>query len=167
MLYGDSYLRLDLSAVHVSFRESDQPALMTVLRNDNRWGPSNADFDGQLVTGYSKIGGNFEWIDYGLSLLARDVIAEIPPRNPSTWQTFSPGSAVRGGWPASRSRNGSTRSDPPKDSTSSKGCSTLSTSDNRHNDGKALRYATRTPWTSRRSTSSSSLISVVTTYGTV
>jgi NDP-sugar pyrophosphorylase family protein len=82
VLYGDSYLRLDLSAVHVSFRKSDQPALMTVLRNDNRWGPSNADFDGQLVTGYSKMGGNFEWIDYGLSLLARDVMAEIPPAKP-------------------------------------------------------------------------------------
>jgi MurNAc alpha-1-phosphate uridylyltransferase len=79
VLYGDSYLRVDLPAVRVFFQKSGQAALMTVLRNDNRWGPSNADFDGQLVTRYSKTAGNFEWIDYGLSVLARDVVAEIPP----------------------------------------------------------------------------------------
>jgi NDP-sugar pyrophosphorylase family protein len=82
VLYGDSYLRVDLPVIFAAFRKSGRPALMTVLRNDNRWGPSNADFDGQLVTGYSKMGRNFEWIDYGLSLLDRDVMAEIPPAKP-------------------------------------------------------------------------------------
>jgi NDP-sugar pyrophosphorylase family protein len=79
VLYGDSYLRVDLPVIFAAFRKSGRPALMTVLRNDNRWGPSNADFDGQLVTGYSKTPGDFEWIDYGLSVLACDVVAEIPP----------------------------------------------------------------------------------------
>jgi MurNAc alpha-1-phosphate uridylyltransferase len=78
VLYGDSYLRVDLPAVDAAFEESGQPALMTVLRNDNRWGRSNADFDGRLVTDYSKTHGRFEWIDYGLSVLTREVVAGIP-----------------------------------------------------------------------------------------
>jgi len=83
VLYGDSYLRLDLGAVRAAFEKTSAPALMTVLRNENRWDASNADFDGELVTRYSKTEGDFEWIDYGLSLLERDVVAELPPDRPS------------------------------------------------------------------------------------
>jgi NDP-sugar pyrophosphorylase family protein len=79
VLYGDSYLRVDLPGIFAAFESLGRPALMTVLRNDDKWDRSNADFDGHLVTGYSKTKGEFEWIDYGLSLLARDVVAEIPP----------------------------------------------------------------------------------------
>ena len=56
---------------------------MTVLRNDGRWDRSNADFDGALVTRYSKTEGAFNWIDYGLSILARDVIVQVPPEGPA------------------------------------------------------------------------------------
>ena len=56
---------------------------MTVLRNEGRWDKSNADFDGKLVTRYSKSQGDFEWIDYGLLVLERDVVAEIPADQPS------------------------------------------------------------------------------------
>jgi NDP-sugar pyrophosphorylase family protein len=78
VLYGDSYLRVDLRAVDGAFRRSGRPALMTVLHNDNRWGKSNAEYDGHLVTAYSKSAGDFHWIDYGLSALTREVVAEIP-----------------------------------------------------------------------------------------
>ena len=81
---GDSfYLRLDLPNVFHAFDVSAQPALMTVLRNEGRWDRSNADFDGKLVTRYSKSQGGFEWIDYGLIVLERDVVAEIPADQPS------------------------------------------------------------------------------------
>ena len=46
VLYGDSYLRVDLENVTRSFETSGEPALMTVLRNEGRWDSSNADFDG-------------------------------------------------------------------------------------------------------------------------
>ncbi len=82
LLYGDSYLRADLPGVFAAFHGSGRPALMTVLRNDGRWDRSNADFDGVLVTRYSKTEGDFSWIDYGLSILARDVIARISPQEP-------------------------------------------------------------------------------------
>jgi NDP-sugar pyrophosphorylase family protein len=83
VVYGDSYLRLDLSRVHEAFRASGRAALMTVLRNEGRWDRSNADFDGELVTRYSKTEGQFEWIDYGLSILTRDIVARIPPNRPA------------------------------------------------------------------------------------
>jgi MurNAc alpha-1-phosphate uridylyltransferase len=83
VLYGDSYLRLDLPRVHEAFRASSLPALMTVLRNEGRWDKSNADFDGECVTGYSKNEGNFEWIDYGLSILTQEVAEEIPNDEPA------------------------------------------------------------------------------------
>jgi NDP-sugar pyrophosphorylase family protein len=83
VLYGDAYLRLDLPDVFYAFEASAQPALMTVLRNEGRWDKSNADFDGKLVTRYSKSQDDFEWIDYGLLVLERDVIAEIPAGQPT------------------------------------------------------------------------------------
>jgi NDP-sugar pyrophosphorylase family protein len=83
VLYGDSYLRLDLPGVHEAFRASGLPALMTVLRNEGRWDNSNADFDGKRVTDYSKTAGDFEWIDYGLSILTPDVAGEIPNDEPA------------------------------------------------------------------------------------
>lgn len=83
VLYGDSYLDVDLPRVHEAFRASGQPALMTVLRNERRWDKSNADFDGALVTRYSKTEGAFEWIDYGLSVLTRNIASEIPNDEPA------------------------------------------------------------------------------------
>jgi NDP-sugar pyrophosphorylase family protein len=79
VLYGDSYLSLDLDDVFAAFRNSGLPALMTVLRNNGRWDRSNADFDGARVTRYAKDEEGFEWIDYGVSVLARAVVQEIPP----------------------------------------------------------------------------------------
>lgn len=83
VLYGDSYLDVNLRRVHEAFQASGQPALMTVLRNEGRWDKSNADFDGALVTRYSKMEGDFEWIDYGLSILTRDIASEIPNDEPA------------------------------------------------------------------------------------
>jgi NDP-sugar pyrophosphorylase family protein len=78
VLYGDSYLGLELPSVHAAFRASGLPALMTIVKNDGKWDRSNADFDGRLVTRYSKDEGNLSWIDYGLSILDRKVITRVP-----------------------------------------------------------------------------------------
>ncbi len=47
VLYGDTYLPIDYGAVLAAFRTSGLPALMTVLRNENRWDTSNAGFSGR------------------------------------------------------------------------------------------------------------------------
>jgi protoporphyrinogen oxidase/choline kinase len=81
VLYGDSYLRISLPAMWQRFEASGQPALMTVLRNEGRWDRSNVIYrDGQVVL-YDKNAGpqSMQHIDYGISLLRRDVIEQEVP----------------------------------------------------------------------------------------
>jgi len=80
VLYGDSYLLVSMSDVEAAWRKSQQPALMTVLRNEGRWDASNAIYRDGRVTLYDKrrpqqVQAEMLWIDYGLSVLTRDVIA--------------------------------------------------------------------------------------------
>jgi MurNAc alpha-1-phosphate uridylyltransferase len=86
VLYGDSYLPIELEPVWAAFRAGGLPALMTVYRNEDRWDASNAAFeDGRVVLydkhGVSPRGEPLRWIDYGLSILSADVIQErVAPR---------------------------------------------------------------------------------------
>src|SRR6266496_2280788 len=82
--YGDSFLPIDFRDVFRAHADAGTPALMTVFRNDSRWDTSNVIFDGRMVTVYDKQratrpASEFTFIDYGLSALSRQVIAdEIP-----------------------------------------------------------------------------------------
>jgi NDP-sugar pyrophosphorylase family protein len=66
--YGDTLLTVDHSSVARAHAASNLPGLMTVLENENDYGPSNAVVDGGLVVAYSKNPPpqNARWIDYGL-----------------------------------------------------------------------------------------------------
>ncbi len=81
LLYGDSFLPVDMRAVEASWDAVAQPAMMTVLRNANQWDSSNVIFrDGRVVL-YDKRRptdrlAEMSWIDYGLSVLTRDVIED-------------------------------------------------------------------------------------------
>src|SRR5665811_691841 len=81
VLYGDSYLRVSFPAMWHRFEESGHPALMTVLRNENRWDRSNVIYrDGQVVL-YDKQAGaplppTMQFIDYGISILSRDLVEQ-------------------------------------------------------------------------------------------
>ena len=82
VLYGDSYLPVDLRPVWGAFHSSGCPALMTVLRNDDRWDTSNAVFaDGRVIV-YDKRtqarDPRMHWIDFGFSLLRRTLVEAIP-----------------------------------------------------------------------------------------
>jgi NDP-sugar pyrophosphorylase family protein len=83
VLYGDSYLPIDYADVWGAYGWCGLPALMTVLDNRDRWDTSNAAFgpDGRLQ--YRKDAGQrggMTYIDYGLSVLARDLVLErVPP----------------------------------------------------------------------------------------
>jgi NDP-sugar pyrophosphorylase family protein len=83
VLYGDSYLSVDLADVEREFGRSRGPALMTVLRNDGRWDASNAVVAGGRVVRYEKgladPPPDMSFIDYGLSVLSRDVVTELVP----------------------------------------------------------------------------------------
>jgi NDP-sugar pyrophosphorylase family protein len=82
VLYGDSYLPIDLDPVWAAFAGSGRPALMTAVRNEDRWDRSNAVVEGGSVVVYDKRAENRDprmaWIDYGLSVLRREVVEEIP-----------------------------------------------------------------------------------------
>jgi NDP-sugar pyrophosphorylase family protein len=82
VVYGDSYLPIDLRPVWAAFHSSGCPALMTVLRNEDRWDRSNAVFRDGKVIEYDKRARTrdqrMRWIDYGFSVLRRGVVESIP-----------------------------------------------------------------------------------------
>jgi NDP-sugar pyrophosphorylase family protein len=100
--YGDSFLPIDFGTVFSAFQASGKPALMTVFRNDGRWDTSNVIFDGRLVTLYDKQrrtrpAADFAFIDYGLSALARRLVAdEIPAEGTADLATLFHALSVRG-----------------------------------------------------------------------
>ena len=82
VLYGDSYLPFDLAPVWAAFEATEHPALMTLHRNEDRWDRSNAVLEDGLVVLYDKRPDardeRMAWIDYGFSVLRREVVEEIP-----------------------------------------------------------------------------------------
>jgi NDP-sugar pyrophosphorylase family protein len=82
VLYGDSYLPIDYTAVWDAYAACGQPALMTVIRNHDRWDASNAEIGADGLVRYRKGGApesGFTFIDYGLSVISADVVVELVP----------------------------------------------------------------------------------------
>jgi NDP-sugar pyrophosphorylase family protein len=81
VINGDSLLSLDLSAIEEAYARARCPALMTVMRNRNRWGASNVIYRDGRVTVYDKSRperwrDQMDWIDYGYILLGRQAITD-------------------------------------------------------------------------------------------
>ncbi|MBL6948979.1 MAG: NTP transferase domain-containing protein, partial [Rhodospirillales bacterium] len=83
LLYGDSYLNIDVPAVWAASGGGAFP-VMCVLKNEGRWDASNAVFADGRVRLYEKgrvdaaaIG--MEYIDYGLSVLTPVIVREAIP----------------------------------------------------------------------------------------
>ena len=84
VMYGDSYMDIDYGAVLDHFGHSGADALMTVLRNGDRWDTSNVVFrDGRLLR-YDKKNRtpDMDYIDYGVALLRREAPERIPTDRP-------------------------------------------------------------------------------------
>jgi len=75
VLYGDSFLPCNFREVQASFVASGQPALMTVLRNRDRWDRSNVLFRAGRIIEYNKRtpSKEIQHIDYGLGVLSLGV----------------------------------------------------------------------------------------------
>ena len=84
VLYGDSYLPVDFAAVQAAYLSSHQPALMTVLKNGDRWDKSNVVFEKGRLVEYNKEQTRLEmhYIDYGLGILNRQVLKAYPSGKP-------------------------------------------------------------------------------------
>ncbi|MEZ5380793.1 MAG: sugar phosphate nucleotidyltransferase [Microthrixaceae bacterium] len=80
VIYGDSWLRMDLRAMWRQSAESPLPATMAVLRNDGGREPSNVALDGELVR-YRKggDGDGLTHIDYGVSTLSSRLLDGLDP----------------------------------------------------------------------------------------
>jgi len=78
MMYGDSYLPVDMQAMLDWSRHRNFRAVMSVYRNEGRWDASNVRVLEDRVAHYSKqaVEDECDHIDYGLSLFQRDVILE-------------------------------------------------------------------------------------------
>jgi NDP-sugar pyrophosphorylase family protein len=85
VLYGDSFLPVELAPILAAFRRSGRRAMMTVMHNKHRWDTSNVIFEDGAITLYDKhcdaeTRAKMRYIDYGLSVLARDLVTErMPP----------------------------------------------------------------------------------------
>ncbi|BBZ22086.1 nucleotidyltransferase family protein [Mycolicibacter hiberniae] len=80
VVYGDSYLDIDLRPIWASFRSDRRPALMTVCRNEDKWDKSNVLLrDGRIVA-YDKKSTDpaMKHIDFGLLLLRRQALESVP-----------------------------------------------------------------------------------------
>jgi NDP-sugar pyrophosphorylase family protein len=78
VIYGDSFLPVEFGPIWTAFQASGLPALMTVLRNENRWDRSNVIYEAGRVLLYDKAGApGMQYIDYGLSCLRRDLFEDV------------------------------------------------------------------------------------------
>ena len=77
VMNGDSYLRCSMAAIQSAYEAARQPALMTLLRNDNRWDKSNVLFENGKLLVYDKHTPRADMchIDFGLSVVSRGVFA--------------------------------------------------------------------------------------------
>jgi NDP-sugar pyrophosphorylase family protein len=85
VLYGDSYLQVELDLVEAAYRSSGLPALMTVYHDRAALERSNVRFVDGVVELYRKglsapAFAGLRHVDYGLQVLSRRIIVErIPP----------------------------------------------------------------------------------------
>lgn len=84
VFYGDSYLPIGFVDVEECFHAQGQPALMTVLKNGDRWDRSNVLFDDGRLIEYNKHAPSEDmaYIDYGLGVLSGDVLLDYPEDQP-------------------------------------------------------------------------------------
>lgn len=78
VMYGDSYLSLDLKAVSAYFTRHKKNGLMTLIKNNNRWDKSNVLYINGRIKKYDKTNPDRQMrhIDYGLSILTKVAFAQ-------------------------------------------------------------------------------------------
>ncbi len=83
VLYGDSYLTIQLLAVEAEFARRGAPVLMTVYRDEEHLERPNVVFEDGMVTRYEKGLADpppeMRYVDYGLSVWHRRVVEEMVP----------------------------------------------------------------------------------------
>ena len=73
ILYGDSYLQIELEGPYLMHQKNLNKNILTVIKNENRWDSSNIRLEDHVIVEYSKAKMPFmDYIDYGLSIFSKD-----------------------------------------------------------------------------------------------
>ena len=80
VMYGDSYLPCDYTAIARNFESAGVLGMMTVFRNEGKWDTSNLEFEAGKILAYSKTNRNprMRYIDYGLGVFRADAFYNLP-----------------------------------------------------------------------------------------
>jgi len=83
VLYGDSYLDFDYKPMYEQFAASDKIGMMSVFENRGKWDTSNVLYRDNTIIAYDKNPApGMKHIDYGLSLLRKAALEDIPEGTP-------------------------------------------------------------------------------------
>lgn len=84
VLYGDSYLDVDLKPILERFEYDGKLALMTVYHNKNKWDKSNILFRSGRVVKYDKKSPihEMEHLDYGINIFRKSIFNDWPDGTP-------------------------------------------------------------------------------------
>lgn len=84
VLYGDSYLPIDLRAVETAFHASGKAGLMTVYANHGQWDSSNVELAAGQIVAYDKKlrTERMRHIDYGLGVFRSEAFDMVPGGKP-------------------------------------------------------------------------------------
>ncbi len=89
VVYGDSYLECDYAAVQQAFQARGKAGLMTVYRNESRYGASNVEYGyGEILTyDKKKRTPRMQHIDYGLGVFSRAAFKDVSLDQPCDLET--------------------------------------------------------------------------------
>ena len=84
VMYGDSYLPCDYTAIARNFVSAEVLAMMTVFRNEGKWDTSNVEFEAGEIIAYSKTNRSprMRYIDYGLGVFRAEAFHNLPAEKP-------------------------------------------------------------------------------------
>lgn len=78
VMYGDTILNVNFKKVEDDFNLSKNKNLIVILKNNNKWAPSNIHFENNKIIKYSNENqSNLNYIDYGLSVFSKKTFENI------------------------------------------------------------------------------------------
>lgn len=81
VMYGDAYLNFDYKDIISFYEKSKGTAVLSVYKNKGKYDSSNVilDNNGKVLYDKSNPSSNMEYIDYGLSVLNKDLVKKYIP----------------------------------------------------------------------------------------
>lgn len=81
VMYGDAYLNFDYKDIISFYEKSKGTAVLSIYKNKGKYDSSNVilDNNGKVLYDKSNPSSNMEYIDYGLSVLNKDLVKKFIP----------------------------------------------------------------------------------------